>query len=259
LLDTPPVANESSPSAKYFDDWYANMPANPLKDEIQQRHLGLPPGFLSTSAFPWEGLAVAVEELRPPQGGTLIDLACGRGAYGIEIASRAGAALIGVDFSAEAVRQARDRAALLGVVAEFRVGELEATGLEQGCADAVLCIDSIQFATHPPAAYAEIRRILAPGGRVMVTSWEPVDRNSDRLPDRLRGVDLEAGLTGAGFTEVVVVERRDWRARERDMWEEAAALDPGRDPALRSFHDEGVRSLAVWDLLRRVTATASAL
>ncbi len=27
------------------------------------------------------------------------------------------------------------------------------------------------------------------------------------------------------------------------MWEEAAALDPGDDPALRSFHDEGVRSL----------------
>lgn len=104
-----------------------------------------------------------------------------------------------------------------------------------------------------------MRRILAPGGRVMVTSWVPVDRDSDRLPDRLRGVDLEAGLIGAGFTEVVVVERRDWRARERDMWEEAAALDPGGDPALRSFHDEGVRSLAVWDLLRRVTATASAL
>ena len=27
------------------------------------------------------------------------------------------------------------------------------------------------------------------------------------------------------------------------MWQEAVALDPGDDPALRSFHDEGVRSL----------------
>jgi hypothetical protein len=41
------------------------------------------------------------------------------------------------------------------------------------------------------------------------------------------------------------------------MREEAAALDPG-DPALRSFHDEGVRSLETFDLVRRVIATASA-
>jgi hypothetical protein len=27
------------------------------------------------------------------------------------------------------------------------------------------------------------------------------------------------------------------------MWQEAAALDHGDDPALLSFHDEGVRSL----------------
>jgi hypothetical protein len=42
------------------------------------------------------------------------------------------------------------------------------------------------------------------------------------------------------------------------MWEEATALDPGDNPALRSFRDEGIRSLQTWDLLRRVLATATA-
>ena len=42
------------------------------------------------------------------------------------------------------------------------------------------------------------------------------------------------------------------------MWEEAVALDPGDDPAVRSFHHEGVRSLALFDLVRRVMATATA-
>jgi hypothetical protein len=42
------------------------------------------------------------------------------------------------------------------------------------------------------------------------------------------------------------------------MWQEAAALDPGDDPALRAFHDEGIRSLGILDLVRRVTATATA-
>ena len=42
------------------------------------------------------------------------------------------------------------------------------------------------------------------------------------------------------------------------MWEEALALEPGDDPALRSFHDEGVRCLETFDLLRRVIGTATA-
>ena len=41
------------------------------------------------------------------------------------------------------------------------------------------------------------------------------------------------------------------------MWAEAVALDPGDDPALRSFHDEGVRSVETFDLFRRVMATAT--
>jgi hypothetical protein len=42
------------------------------------------------------------------------------------------------------------------------------------------------------------------------------------------------------------------------MWAEAAALDPGDDPALISFHDEGLRSPLVLELTRRVMATATA-
>jgi hypothetical protein len=53
-------------------------------------------------------------------------------------------------------------------------------------------------------------------------------------------------------------DRLGWRACERAMCEEAAALDPGDDPALRSFHDEGVRSLEIFGLVRRVIATATA-
>jgi hypothetical protein len=78
------------------------------------------------------------------------------------------------------------------------------------------------------------------------------------VPARLRQVDLRAGLTAAGFDDVEVGDRPGWRPQERAMWQEAAALDPGDDPALRSFHDEGVRSLVLFDLVRRVMATATA-
>ena len=92
----------------------------------------------------------------------------------------------------------------------------------------------------------------------MLTNWEPLQWDDQRLPARLRRVDLVAGLTAAGFEAVEVRDRPGWRASERAMWQEAAALDPGDDPALRSFHDEGVRSLETFELVRRVMTTASA-
>jgi SAM-dependent methyltransferase len=122
----------------------------------------------------------------------------------------------------------------------------------------VLCVDAIQFAQQPDAAYRELQRVLAPGGRAVLTCWEPIVQDDERLPDRLRRVDLGAGLTAGGFDNVEVRDRRGWRACEVAVWKEATALDPRDDPALQSFHDEGVRSLEIFNLVRRVMATATA-
>ena len=42
--------------AGYFDQWYRDMQDAPVKDEIEQRHLGLPTHLQSTSLLGWEGL-----------------------------------------------------------------------------------------------------------------------------------------------------------------------------------------------------------
>ena len=83
--------------AQYFDGWYADMAASSVKDEIHQRHLGLPPGLLSNSLLTWPGIAEVTEALRLSPGATLADLACGRGGYGLEIAGRTNARLTGVE------------------------------------------------------------------------------------------------------------------------------------------------------------------
>ena len=247
---------QPAPSAKGFDGWYADMAVSAAKDEIMQRQLGLPPYVLSSSLLSWEGIAEVAGALDLSPGGTLLDLACGRGGYGLEIAARTGACLVGVDFSAEAVRQARESARGLGRMADFRIGDLAATGLGAGSVDAVMCIDAVQFAEQQEAVYRELHRVLVPGGRAVLTCWEPVDRDDDRVPGRLRRVNLSAGLTAAGFSNVYARERPGWRSRERAMWQEAVSLDPG-DQALRSFRDEGVRSLETFHLLRRVMASAT--
>ncbi len=206
-------------SPEYFDGWYADMAASPVRDEIMRRHLGLPSHLLSTSGLTGEGIAEVTAELRLQPGDVLLDLACGRGGYGLEIAARTGAGLIGVDFSGEALRQAREQARRLNQDARFEPGDLTATGLPAGSAGAVLCIDAIQFAEPPADAYRELRRVLTPGGRAVLTCWEPCDRSDERVPARLRRVDLGAGLSAAGFADVEVRERPRWRACERAMWE----------------------------------------
>jgi hypothetical protein len=52
---------------------------------------------------------------------------------------------------------------------------------------------------------------------------------------------------------VTVKVHKQWKSLGK-----AVALDPGADPALRSFHDEGVRSLAASSAYRRVMAAATA-
>lgn len=151
-------------------------------------------------------MAEVVEALRLAPGDTLLDPACGLGGYGLEIAVRTEARLVGIDFSAEAVRQAGEQARRLGRTADFRKGDLAATGLDAGSIDAVLCVDAIQW---------------------------------------------------AGFDNVEVRGHPAWRARERAMWEEARAVDPGDDSALQSFHDEGVRSLEIFNLIVRCRMASS--
>ena len=253
----------AEPSAQYFDGWYADMLGSPAKDELMQRHLGLPGHLLCTGLLSWDGIAEVVEVLQLSSGSRLLDLACGRGGYGLEIAGRTGAHVVGVDLSAEAVAQAQVAAAARQppVGATFAVGDLASTGLPDASVDAVLCIDAIQFARDPAAAYREIRRVLVPGGRAALTCWEPLRQDPaslEAVPVRLRGVDPAAGLREAGFLDVVAQDRPEWLAVELSLAAEAASLHPGDDVALRSLHDESLRSLQLIPRVRRVLAAATA-
>jgi SAM-dependent methyltransferase len=247
--------------AAYFDQWYADMETSPTRDAIFTRNFGLPPGFQSNSSLTWQGIAELTDALRLPPGGLLLDVACGRGSYGIEVAQRSDVRLIGVDFSAVALDQARLSSARLLPAgrAEFRLGNLIATGLPDGIADGVMCVDAIQFGDPQVAALAEFRRVLAPGARLALTTWEATTTGDPRVSARIQEVNLRRDLPAAGFIDVEVTERPDWREAERQMWEDAMAVpaDPG-DEGLRSLQSEGRRSLETWDALRRMFATATA-
>lgn len=218
-------------SAEYFDGWYASKSDAPQVAEIMNRNLGLPPDALA-GIVPAVAIDEIAAELRLKPGDVLLDLACGRAFYGLEITARAGARLIGVDFSAEAVRQAAEQARLRNRDdAEFQTGDLTATGLPDGSVNAVLCTDSIQFPEQPEAAYRELRRVLVPGGRVVLTSWQPVDPGDQRLSERIRRVDLGAGLGGAASSTLKSATARSgwptrWRSGRRRSRSTRATIRP---------------------------------
>ncbi|HEX5993622.1 MAG TPA: VOC family protein [Jiangellales bacterium] len=109
-----------------------------------------------------------------------------QGQYGIEVALRTGTRLVGVDFSAAALEQARSISArrLPPGRSAFKIGTLIATGLPTGVADGLMCVDAVQFADPPLDALVESRRLLASGGRLALTCWEAVDPSDERVAPR---------------------------------------------------------------------------
>ncbi|WP_345508806.1 class I SAM-dependent methyltransferase [Terrabacter aeriphilus] len=150
----------------------------------------------------WWVLGQVVAHARVGPGHRLVDLACGRGGPGLWLARATGASLVGVDWSSVAVEASRERAASFVPEgrARFVVGDLAETGLPDGSADAVVCLDAIFFAPDRVATLREVRRVLRPGGRFVFTASEGVT-----APGRHAVPDWEPLLSAAGLT-------LEWRA-----------------------------------------------
>lgn len=109
-------------------------------------------------------------------GERVLDLATGTGVGAFAAARIAGAtgAVTGIDVSEKMVTLAASRAANAGLAnVAFQRCDMEATGATDGAFDAVTCAFGLMFAAERAAAFAEIARVTAPGGRVSVCVWGP--------------------------------------------------------------------------------------
>jgi SAM-dependent methyltransferase len=121
-----------------------------------------------------------IRELGPQPGDTVLELAAGAGDTGFQAATILGQAgrLISTDFSPAMLGVARRRAAelRLGNV-EFRVIDAERVQLETDSVDGVLCRFGYMLMADPAAAVSESRRVLRPGGRLVLAVWGAPERN----------------------------------------------------------------------------------
>jgi SAM-dependent methyltransferase len=109
---------------------------------------------------------------RVAPGERVLDIACGTGNAAL-IAARAGAEATGVDLAARLVDAARGRAAAEGLSATFAVGDATDLPLDDKTFDVAVSIFGLIFAPDADRAFAELVRVLRPGGRAFVTAWLP--------------------------------------------------------------------------------------
>jgi SAM-dependent methyltransferase len=115
---------------------------------------------------------VVVERAAPVQGVRALDLGCGSGNAALELA-RAGAAVTAVDPSLRLLDVARKRAEAEALEIDARAGEAAAIPLADDSIDVIVSVFAVIFAPDPRAALSDMARVLAPGGRILLTAWVP--------------------------------------------------------------------------------------
>ncbi|MGH2418591.1 MAG: methyltransferase domain-containing protein [Candidatus Limnocylindria bacterium] len=122
--------------------------------------------------------------------------------------------VIGVDMTPAMVEKAQSAAAGVANV-EFREGYLEALPIDDGWADLVISNGVLNLVPDKPAALAEMRRVLRPGGRLQIADivlGRPVSDGSKLdvslwtgcIAGGLPREELAALVSAAGFVDVEV-------------------------------------------------------
>lgn len=118
------------------------------------------------------GCGAPIGFLKPQPGETVLDLGSGAGLDAFLAARHVGpqGRVIGVDMTPAMLEKARGTAAQLGLAqVEFREGRLEALPVADASVDAVTSNCVINLVPDKAAVFAEIARVLKPGGRLVIS------------------------------------------------------------------------------------------
>lgn len=113
-------------------------------------------------------------------GDRVVDLATGTGEPALTAARRVGASgrIVAIDQSSGMIAVARERAAALGLAnVDFRVGDIEALGLDAASFDAALCRWGLMFVPDLDRGLRAIRATLKSGARFATAVWSPPEKN----------------------------------------------------------------------------------
>ena len=180
----------------------------------------------------------------PIAGARVLDVGCGLGAIGLLLVERFGAAHVtGIDVEAPLVERAAARVEAAGLSHRISIRWVSPGPFpfDDGAFDVVFSKDSMIHIPDKPALYAEVHRVLVPGGWMLVGDWfgnglEPTPAMREWLDAvgltfTLESIEASADLLRAcGFVDVEGCDRNAWYARA--VADEIATLSGENYPRL---------------------------
>src|SRR5215472_4993245 len=126
---------------------------------------------------PWAADLVKLAALQPGQ--RVLDIGCGTGIVARTAARQLGSGdgVVGLDLSAAMLAAAHSAAAAEGVTIEWREGDALRLPLADEAFDVAFCQQGFQFVPDRPAALGEMYRVLAPGGKLVLSVWREIERS----------------------------------------------------------------------------------
>lgn len=158
-----PGTQDDAPNAQQAVYW--NEGAGPTWAELQEP--------LDRQLAPLGRRVMAELDLAPSV--RVLDIGCGAGATTIEL-SRSGAEVLGVDISGTLLDVARRRVRDTELT-RFLEADAQTHPFEPASFDAVFSRFGVMFFADPPAAFANIRRAMKPGGRLAFVCWRTPAEN----------------------------------------------------------------------------------
>jgi len=135
---------------------------------------------------------LVVDMAAPRPGESLVDLGCGDGNATLLAAAR-GARVTGIDPASRLLEIAAKRAAERSLDVTLREGAADAMPLPDASADVMISVFGVIFAPDAEAAAREMARVVAPGGRIVLSAWHPSGAIGDAARVRREAVGYAAG------------------------------------------------------------------
>lgn len=193
--------------------------------------------------------SVYADKLEVDVTDTVLDIGTGRGGFPTHVAAEYGAEVHGIDIDPGHVSEAEANARERGVsdATEFGVGDYHDIPYPDGTFDAVSGIETVCHSERKERVLEEIRRVLKPGGRLMISDGFVGRALTEPEAEKLRTV-----LDGWAVPDIARID--EFRDTLEDLGFANVTFDDHYDQIAPSSRRQRLLSLGVTPLLRLAAA-----